>query len=531
MKRLFVLYLLVTSLKSTYAQRNVVLLIADDLGTDYFGFYEGFQDTVDVPNIRSLLNKGVRFSNAMANPYCSATRAGILTGRYSFRTNVGGVVGSPTGAAQLDTSELTIPRLLETHNPSIAKANIGKWHLHNPMPASNLLNPLVLGYDHYEGPFIGALSDYFNWTKHTNGVASTVANYATTENINNAVTWVKQQNGGPFFLWLAFNAPHTPFHLPPVSLHDYDFLPGTPQHINQNPKLYFKAMLQSLDTEIGRLKDSLQAINMLDSTDFIFIGDNGNTGQTAQGVAPNKAKGTIYQYGVHVPMIISGPSVVNPGRSSDVLVNTADIFATVLELFGYANWQNQIPANKPVDSKSMLPVILDQSTQVRPWAFTEVFDFTPDSAEGKAMRNEQYKLIHFDYGAQEFYDLFVDTFEVNNLLNGVLSQVELNNYQYLCNEMSLLLDSGVYCNNSVGMIEIQESGSLSMVYPNPFDSNLYLKETESHAQTTLSDYFGSIVYQGKDLSMQDFSKLSVGIYFLKIELQDTFEVLKVVKRR
>ncbi|MBL0051860.1 MAG: sulfatase-like hydrolase/transferase [Bacteroidetes bacterium] len=77
----------------TYAQRNVILIIADDIGTDYFGFYEDHNDTVDVPNIRSLMNNGIRFKNAMSNPVCSPTRAGIFTGRYSFRTGVGGIVG------------------------------------------------------------------------------------------------------------------------------------------------------------------------------------------------------------------------------------------------------------------------------------------------------------------------------------------------------------------------------------------------------------------------------------------------------
>ncbi len=119
------------------AQRNVVMLIADDLGTDYFGFYTNHQDTVDVPNIRSLLRQGVKFSQASANPVCSSTRSGLLTGRYSFRTGVGGIVGGTGGSNPLDTSEITIPKLLKKYNPNISTANIGKWHLHQPMPASN----------------------------------------------------------------------------------------------------------------------------------------------------------------------------------------------------------------------------------------------------------------------------------------------------------------------------------------------------------------------------------------------------------
>ena len=150
------------------AQRNVILIIADDLGTDYLGFYEDHQDTVAVPNIRKLLGKGVRFTNAMSNPVCSATRAGMLTGRYSFRTGVGGIVGGVGGSGVLNTTELTIPRLLNIYKPNgIAKANIGKWHLQNAMPASNLYNPNIMGYDHFACNFIGQFTMYHNLTKVT----------------------------------------------------------------------------------------------------------------------------------------------------------------------------------------------------------------------------------------------------------------------------------------------------------------------------------------------------------------------------
>jgi arylsulfatase A-like enzyme len=446
----YTLFLLLTLSVTAGAQRNVILIIADDLSTDYFGFYEDHQDTVSAPNIRKLLQKGVRFTNAMSNPVCSATRAGILTGQYSFRTGVGGIVGGMGGSGVLNTNEITIPRLLNTYQPNgIAKANIGKWHLQPSMPISNLNNPTVMGYDHFEGNFIGQLTSYTNWTKVTNGVSSTVTTYATTETANNAINWIHAQSNKPFFLWLAFNAPHSPYHLPPAGLHSYTNLSGTQQDINMNPKPYFKASLEALDHEIGRIFADLEEHHQLDSTDIIFIGDNGNTIQTAQIANTNRAKGTVYQYGVHVPFIVSGPSVVNPGRVSDALVNTADLFVTVLELFGYSNWYDQIPTNKPVDSKSLLPILKNQLNEVRPWAFTEIFKMTPDADDGKAIRNKDYKLLQFDDSHQEYYNLSVDPDENNNLLNGSLSAQETSNYRYLCHEMSNLVGSGNFCNPAI----------------------------------------------------------------------------------
>lgn len=507
-------------------QRNVILIIADDLGTDYLGFYEDHKDTVDIPNLRALVNKGIRFKYAYSNPVCSSTRAGILTGRYSFRTGVGNVVGGSGGSGVLDTNELSIPDLLQLYNPDITKANIGKWHLHQPSPMSNLKNPQRLGYNYFEGPFIGALPSYTNWTKYTNGVASTVTNYATSENVNNAVSWLKTQNQKPFFLWLAFNAPHDPLHLPPAGLHSYTNLSGTAQDIKKNPKEYFKADIQALDHEIGRLFDSLQVLNKLDSTDIIFIGDNGQIPKVAQIADTSHAKGTIYEYGIHIPFIIAGASVINPGRTSDALVNTTDIFATVVELFGYTDWKTQVPSGTQVDSKSILPVIKNQLNEIRPWAFSEIFKPVSDSIDGKAIRNKVYKLIQFNYGKQEFYDLENDPFEAVDLLLSPMSDTQISNYYYLCDEMKNLTGLGINCKVLSGTAE--NDAEHFIAYPNPFTTQIKVSEPYKDSPLQLINVFGEMMYQGNKIEDQDFSHLVPGLYFLIIT-GDHIRQLKLVK--
>lgn len=530
MKQVFTFFLFLTLAIVAKAQRNVILIIADDLGTDYLGFYEDHQDTAPVPNIRKLLAKGVRFTNAWSNPVCSATRAGILTGRYSFRTGVGGIVGGMGGSEPLDINEITIPRLLNTYKPNgFAKANIGKWHLQPGMPMSNLNNPNIMGYDYFAGNFIGAIVSYTNWTKVTNGVSSTVTNYATTETVNDAINWIDAQNNKPFFLWLAFNAPHAPYHLPPAGLHSYSNLSGTQQDIMMNPKPYFKASLEALDHEIGRLFDSLEVHNQLDNTDIVFIGDNGNTIQTAQIANTDRAKGTIYQYGVHVPFMISGPSVVNPSRVSHALVNTTDLFATILELFGYTDWPAQIPANKPVDSKSILPILKNQATSVRPWAFTEIFKLTPDADDGKTMRNTDFKLLRFDDGHEEFYHLAADPDEANNLLMGTLNTDQLLNYQYLCGEMTNLISGTSFCNPAVGTEDLIQTQKTLFVYPNPFHAQIFLNSPDNHVNVVLINPMGQVVFSGNHIDKQDFTNLASGTYFLKV-MGDLPTVIRLVKK-
>ena len=506
--KLRILVLFLISVFTVAAQRNVILIIADDLGSDYCGFYENHLDTVAMPNIEKLLTNGVRFRYAWSNPVCSPTRAGILTGQYSFRTGVGDAIGG--GGGELDTAELTIPRLLNIYSPGgIETANIGKWHLQQPAP-SNYLFPNLMGYNHFEGGFTGAVSDYYNWTKVTNGVVSTCTNYATTETTNNAIEWIKNvPSGKPFFLWLAYNAPHSPFHLPPAGLYSDTTLSGSAADIAAYPQKYFKASVEALDHEIGRLFDSLQLIQKWDSTDIIFIGDNGDDGNVAQNTGP--AKGSIYQEGVSVPFIISGPSVVNPNRMSEALVNTQDLFATILELFGDTTWQNNIPANKPVDSQSIMPILKNQSTAIRSWVFTEVFKTTSAPGDGKAMRNSEYKLLDFDNGTQKFYHISTDTTENNNLLNGTLNATEMSNYTYLCNEMSNLVGTGGFC-TLTSIEETVISNSID-VFPNPSTGTLNIVSEKSINDLCITDLTGRIVFHSKPETKSTAVSLNVsGIY-------------------
>jgi arylsulfatase B len=484
MKKILSFLVAVMVFHSAMAQKNIIVIIADDLGADYCGFTDNATDTAKMPNIRGLLQKGVRFKNAWGTPYCSSTRAGIFTGRYSFRTGVGTVIGGAT-SAELDTTEISIAELLKYSAPTkYATANIGKWHMNLQTPQKILYPTTVFGYDLFKGNFLGGISSYTNWTKITNGVQTdTITNYATTETVNDAISWLDTiQNNKPFFLWLAFNAPHTPFHQPPANLHSVAGLTGTQQHINQNPALYFKAMIEAMDTEAGRLFQWLTNNNKMDSTIIIFTGDNGNDKRVRQIADSTHVKGTVYDYGVHVPFLISGPGIVNPNRSSDALINVQDIFATVLETAGFTNWAASIPNGTTIDSKSILPILKNQNNSIRDWAFTELFTPTPTAKDGKTMRNVDYQLIRFDNGNQEFYNLITDPLQQTNLLSQNLSANELSNYNYLCNEMTNLVGTP-FCQAGVGIqetlheksfIEILNLGNkLSFVSETAFEISIF----------------------------------------------------------
>jgi hypothetical protein len=282
-------------------------------------------------------------------------------------------------------------------------------------------------------------------------------------------------------------------------------------------------MVEAMDHEIGRLFDSLAVTKQLENTDIIFIGDNGNESSVAQNVGG--AKGSLYQEGVNVPFIISGPSIVQPNRVSDALVNTQDLFATILELFGHTTWQSQISSNKPVDSKSILPILKNQSTAIRDWVFTEVFKVPTGAGDGKAMRNLDYKLLDFDNGTQKFFYIKNDPTENTDLLKKTLSSPQLSQYNYLCNEMTNLTGKGGFCS----IVPTNELGDLEgkiKVFPNPFTDFIHLNSPIETYNCTLYNVLGQVIYTGTTIEQQDFSALNKGIYFLTVGDKRNLKLIK-----
>ena len=186
--------------------------------------------------------------------------------------------------------------------------------------------------DHFTGILSGGVDDYFNWTLTTNGVETSKSTYITSELTNQAVEWINNQKG-PWFLWLAYNAPHTPFHLPPASLHTRD-LSGTTADIEQNPRAYYLAAVEALDTEIGRLLSAISTEELANTT-IIFVGDNGTPRRVVSNDSPYRgAKSSLYEGGINTPLIVTGAGVERVGISDDSLISTTDLFATISELAG-----------------------------------------------------------------------------------------------------------------------------------------------------------------------------------------------------
>ena len=375
---------------------NIMLIIADDMGLDATPGY-GIGDVKPfMPNLEGMMSSGLRFTNVWSNPVCTPTRAGIITGKYGFRTNVTKV------GDDLATSETSIQKLIDDKTANAYNhAVIGKWHLSN-----NSSHPGDLGIHHFTGFLSGGVQSYFNWNLTENEVTLSSSEYTTTKFTDLAIDWVGAQDK-PWFLWLAYNAPHTPFHLPPNDLHQQGSLADDEASIARNPLPYYMAMLEAMDTEFGRLLASMTT-EQKDNTIFIFIGDNGTPNQVAQDYSSKQAKGTIYQGGVNVPMVISGKDVSRVNEIENALINTTDLFATIADLA-------KTGTSSIHDSKSFMPLLSTANHEHRSYTFTEL-----GKANGSneiAIRNVSHKYMIFSNGSEALYDLSSTYIEGDNLLD------------------------------------------------------------------------------------------------------------------
>lgn len=380
---------------------NILLIIADDMGLDASPGYNIGSIKPHMPNIENLARTGITFNNVWSNPTCSPTRATILTGKYGFRTNVLQVDD------ELSTSEISIQKYLDNNlGNEYNHAVIGKWHL-----SKNINHPNNMGINHYTGSIGGGLQSYWNWGLTENGNSSNSTEYSTTKYTDLAIDWVQYQTQ-PWFLWLAYNAPHSPFHLPASNMHYQGDLPTDQATIDSNPTPYYMAMLEAMDSEIGRLLSSMTSEKKA-NTIIIFIGDNGTPNQVVQEYPSQRAKGSLYQGGINVPMIIAGKNVSRKNTTEDALINTTDLFSTIANIAG-------ISVSNIHDSQNFKDLLSNTDAKKRTYTYAETeLDVT--------IRNNTYKYILFNDGYEAFYALSNDPLETKNLLNKIRLPLSASN--------------------------------------------------------------------------------------------------------
>jgi arylsulfatase B len=350
---------------------NIIIILADDLGWGDVGYHGS---TIRTPNIDRLSKEGVNLNRYYTAPICSPTRAGLMTGRYPNRVGIRETTIPPWSDFGLDTSEVLIPQMLATAGYK-NRALIGKWHLgHNSLQ----YHPMRRGFTHFYGHFNGAI-DYFTHKREgevdwqNDYEPSKDKGYSTDLLTDEAVKCIKSYSAqsAPFFIYLAYNAPHGPLQAPDEALKEYGFDASKPRfngteggdegaesgdlgHGN-SPKQTYAAMVTVMDRGIGRVLQTLKDLKIDDNTLILFHSDNGAAGNGAV-ASHGELRGYKFdewEGGVRAPAIIKWPAAnLKGGGHIDQVMGYVDVFPTFKEIVGVKS-----PDKKPFDGISMWPVL------------------------------------------------------------------------------------------------------------------------------------------------------------------------------
>ncbi|MDG1896069.1 MAG: sulfatase-like hydrolase/transferase [Fuerstiella sp.] len=319
---------------------NIVFILADDLGYGDLGCYG--HPVAKTPNIDRLAQNGVRFTQHYSNgPECSPTRTAFLTGRYQQR--VGGLecalgtgnVGRYDDAIRLaEARDLGLPAERTVIPGALKKSGytcgvFGKWHLgYEPK-----FNPMVHGWDAFFG-YMGGNVHYFNHRETSdlhvlfNGRLPVHREGYMTELItDDSIEFIQQNKSKPFFLYVSHECPHFPFQGPGDSAKDV-----TAENWMDIDSETYVAMLQHLDTEVGRLLTAIDDAGIADNTVVVFVSDNGGFAGAANMGGLREAKGTTFEGGIRVPLIIRWPGQIQPGRTCHQPCITFDLTRSFLRL-------------------------------------------------------------------------------------------------------------------------------------------------------------------------------------------------------
>jgi arylsulfatase A len=395
-------------------QQNIVLILADDLGWTDLSCY-GSQ-LYETPHIDRLARDGVRFTQAYsACTVCSPTRAAILTGKYPARLHVTDWIPGqmpenpkllvPEWTKYLPLEQLTIPRVLRT--AGYVSASIGKWHL-----GGEEYYPEKHGFDlNVAGSSAPAPPSYFAPYKIATLPDGPTGEYLTDRQGEEAARFIEQNKDKPFFLYVPLFAVHTPIQGKELLVQKYRAKkrPGLKQ-----TNAVYAAMIESMDDAVGRVRRAVDELKLADRTVIIFASDNGGRVPTTSNHPLRVGKGSCYEGGTRVPLIVHWPGVTRPATVYETPVISMDLYATIVGMAGLGK------AAVGTDGVSLVPA-LRQGGEVKRealfWHYPHYQHYQLGGATPYgAIRAGDFKLIEFfDDMRVELYNLRDDIGEQRNL--------------------------------------------------------------------------------------------------------------------
>jgi arylsulfatase A-like enzyme len=389
------------------AAPNIVVIVADDLGYGDVS-YNGCPDYA-TPNIDALAASGAKCGSGYVSAcFCSPSRAGLLTGRHQDRF---GHENQPTPDVStnprlgIPLNEVLLPQVLKS--AGYATGIVGKWHVGSNLPCT----PLRRGFDEFFG-FLGSKSVYYNAPILRGTQKIIEAEYLTDAFTREALSFIdRHAANGPFFLYLAYNAPHIPLTKPPS-----EYVARVSNITNTNRRNY-AATVVALDDGIGKVLADLQSNGIDSNTLVFFLSDNGAPSATYTRNLPLRGyKYNVLEGGIRVPFAVRWPGQIPP-QSYDQPVSSLDIMATVAAVTGAT-----LPTDRPYDGVNLLPYFGGQQTPAPRalywrWPGLGVATGPPGALDTiYAVRQGNLKYVRErSSNAQKLYDVSADISEKTNL--------------------------------------------------------------------------------------------------------------------
>ncbi len=403
--------LLTASLVSA-AQPNIIFVLVDDMGwTDLGCFGSTYYQT---PNIDRLAAQGMRFTDAYsACTVCSPTRASVMTGQYPARLHITDwIAGHKRPFAKLSIPDWTMQ--LSPDTPNVARvlksagystASIGKWHL-----GPEACWPDKQGFDlNFGGCDKGQPPSYFSPYKIPTLAEGPAGEFLSDRLTSEALSFVERNKDKPFFLYLPHYAVHTPLAAKPEVVEKYKAKQNK-DAAHHNP--VYAGLVESVDDSVGRILRKLEELKLSENTIIIFTSDNGGLIGCTSNVPLRAGKGSAYEGGVRVPLIVKWPGVTKPGSVSHTPVISADFFPTLLAMLGVA-----APASHVVDGESLVPVLKQEGALARQALYWHYPHYHPGGATPySAIREGDFRLVEFFEDQHvELYNLKDDIGETQDL--------------------------------------------------------------------------------------------------------------------
>lgn len=368
-----------------HAPPNVLVILTDDQG--YGDIQSHGNPDIETPVMDALADAGARFERFYVSPVCSPTRASFLTGLYHERL---GVSGTSTGKETMRLGRTTIAEVFK--RAGYSTGCFGKWHNGGHYP----YHPNARGFDEFFGFCLGHWNNYFDTTLERNGAPVKTKGYINDVLTDAALEFIDENRNDPFFCYIPYNTPHTPFQVPAQYFDAYK------ERGLDDVLASAYGMCKNLDDNIGRLLNALDDHDLAESTIVVFFGDNGpNTDRYNDGMLGRK--GSVHEGGVRNSLFIRWPAGIEPASVIKPIAAHIDLLPTLADLAGI-----QLRNKDSLDGKSLAPLLRGNAND---WPLRQIF--SQWNGRG-AVRTDQYRFT-LERGKVALFDMYKDPDEQNNI--------------------------------------------------------------------------------------------------------------------